>query len=276
VYVFTGGEYTSGSPHTVTSASGTFSVSVKPTATTTYTVEAVSSVPWPYSSYLSEAIVNSTKVTVLNPRQTRVESFKVPATHEIHSAFDASGTAQQLNGKKWQAAPSASVALYDRLLPNGKWSYVATVKAGSKGTFTWKSQLHKFGKYAWQARVKQTTVGSTEYKASTSATADTHFVDRTYVTRFVALHSNGATALGAIMQDYPASGGVSYANVSGTAKFYYEPTGSKTWRYLGAGHTADGFGSVALEPGGTLDGQFKIVFAAQGNFLGSSATGTLK
>ncbi|TVZ01911.1 hypothetical protein EAS64_31220 [Trebonia kvetii] len=79
------------------------------------------------------------------------------------------------------------------------------------------------------------------------------------------------------MQDWPPSGGVHYANVTGTAKFYYLPVGSKTWRYLGASKaTSANGGSVSVEPGETLTGKFKIVFAAQGNFLGSSATQTLK
>jgi hypothetical protein len=210
------------------------------------------------------------------PRQTRIEGFTVPATHEIHGTFGASGKVQELNGRTWQAAASATVALYDRALPNGKWRIAGSAKTGSTGAFSWKSAIHKLGKYAWQARVEQKTVGSTEFKASDSVAKDTSFVDRTYVTSFVALHTNGDTALGAIIQDYPQAGGVTYANVTGTAKFYYEPSGSRTWRYLGESRVDSGnFGSVAIEPVGTLDGTFRIVFPAQGNFLGSSATRSL-
>jgi hypothetical protein len=90
------------------------------------------------------------------------------------------------------------------------------------------------------------------------------------------MHLNGHTSIGALMEDYPQSGGAHYANVTGIAKFYYEPTGSKSWRYLGeSSATSANHGSVAVEPGGTLDGTFKIVFAAQGDFLGSSATHSL-
>ena len=276
VYVFTGGEPTSTSPHAATSNNGTFSISVKPTATTTYSVEVIANEPWPYCLYTSETIVGGTTITVINPRQTRIENFKVPATHEIHGNFDASGTVQALNGTKWQAAPSATVALYDRSLPRGRWTYAGSVKTRSSGAFAWKSQIHRLGKFAWQARVKQTTVGSTEYKASASAAHDSFFVDRTYVTHFVALHLNGATSLAAIIQDYPQSGGVHYADVTGIARFYYEPAGSNTWRYLGESHaTRANPGSVAIEPAGTLDGRFKIVFPAQGDFLGSSGTRSL-
>jgi hypothetical protein len=66
VYVFTGSEYTSTSPHAITNAKGKFSISVKPSATTTYTTEVVSSVPWPYSLYVSETILAQTTITV-NP-----------------------------------------------------------------------------------------------------------------------------------------------------------------------------------------------------------------
>jgi hypothetical protein len=209
-------------------------------------------------------------------RQTRIESFTVPATHEIHGTFDAAGKVPQLNGKKWQAAASATVALYDRSLPNGKWVSAGSVKAGSSGAFTWKDQLHKLGKFAWQARVEQTTVGSITYKTSESAAKDSSLVDRTYVTHFVALHLDGDTSLGAIIQDYPQSGGVTYANVTGIAKFYWQPTGSSTWRYLGESRATNANpGSVAVEPGGTLDGKFKIVFAAQGHFLGSTGLRSL-
>ncbi len=276
VYVFTGSEYTSTSPHTTTATDGKFSVSVKPTATSTYSVEVIASEPWPYCPYVYETRVDPTTVTVVNPRQTRVESFTVPATYEIHGTFGASGTVQDLNGKKWQAAASATVALYYRSLPSGNWTYAGNVKTGSSGAFAWKSQIHKLGKFGWQARVEQTAVGSTGYKPSDSTAKDSFFVDRTYVTHFVAMHLNGDTSLGAIIQDYPQSGGVHYANVTGVAKFYYEANGSKTWRYLGESRaTSANGGSVAIEPGGTINGEFKIVFAAQGDFLGSSSTRSL-
>jgi hypothetical protein len=273
VYVYTGGEYTSASPHAATGTNGTFSISVKPTATASYHVEVDANEPWPYCLYLYETIVGPTTITVINPRQTRVESFKVPAMYEIHGNFDASGTVQELNGTRWQAAASATVALYYRSLPSGNWTYAGSVKTGSGGAFAWKPQIHKLGKFAWQARVEQTTLGSTEYKASDSAAANSFFVDRTYVTHFVAMHLNGHTSLGAIIQDYPQSGGAHYANVTGIAMFYYEPTGSNTWRYLGESRaTSANRGSVGIEPVGTLNGTFKITFPAQGDFLGSSAT----
>jgi hypothetical protein len=267
VYVYAGSAYTAKSPHATTGKNGTFSVSVKPTATTAYHVEVVSNEPAQYSPYVYGTGFGATTVTVRNPRQTRIETFRVPATHEIHANFEPSGTVQELNGKKWQAAPSATVALYGRSLPKGKWVYVGSTKANSSGAFVWKYQIHKLGRFAWQARVEQTTVGSTEYKASDSAAKNSLFADKTYVTAFVVLHLYGDTAIGALMEDYPesGSGGAHYANVTGIAKFYYEPTGSKSWRYLGESRATNANpGSVSVAPVGTLDGNFKIVFPAQG------------
>jgi hypothetical protein len=180
-------------------------------------------------------------------------------------------------GRKWQAAGSATVALYARPLPRGKWIFAALVKTRSSGAFSWTARIYRLGKLAWQARVARTTVGSTEFEPSDSATRNSLFADRTYVTHFVALHLNGDTALAAIIQDYPQSGGVHFVTVTGIAKFYYEPAGSTRWTYLGqARATKASQGSVALEPGGTLHGKFKIVFPAQGDFLGSSARQSLR
>ena len=138
-------------------------------------------------------------------------------------------------------------------------------KANAKGAFSWAPELTRLGRLQWQARVLRATVGSTTFKPSVSAAKNSSFADRTYVTHFVAMHLHGATSLGAIIQDYPQSGGVHYANVSGTAKFYYLPTGTKTWRYLGASKATSGNGgSVAVEPSGTLSGKFKIVLRRPG------------
>jgi hypothetical protein len=226
--------------------------------------------------YVAATGTTTVRVTP-NYRHTRVTSFTVPATHEIHGNFKVSGTVQQMIGRKWQAAGSATVALYARPLPRGKWIFAALVKTRSSGAFSWTARIYRLGKLAWQARVARTTVGSTEFEPSDSATRNSLFADRTYVTHFVALHLNGDTALAAIIQDYPQSGGVHFVTVTGIAKFYYEPAGSTRWTYLGqARATKASQGSVALEPGGTLHGKFKIVFPAQGDFLGSSARQSLR
>jgi hypothetical protein len=164
-----------------------------------------------------------TAQAALQQDKTRVESFTVPAIHEIHGAFHAVGVVQELNGTKWQPAASATVAYYVRSLPSGKWSYAGRGKTSAKGAFSWAPELTRLGRLQWQARVEKTTVGSTTYEPSDSAAKNSSFVDRTYVTHFVAMHLNGSTSLAAIVQDYPQSGGTHYANVTGTAKFYYLP-----------------------------------------------------
>ncbi len=131
--------------------------------------------------------------------QTRVEKFTVPAAHaahEIHSAFKATGVVQALNGSKWQPAASAVVAYYVRSLPSGKWSYAGRSKANAKGAFSWAPELTRLGRLQWQARILKATVGSTTFKPSVSAAKNSSFVDRTYVTHFVAMHLNGATSPG--------------------------------------------------------------------------------
>jgi hypothetical protein len=68
VYVFDGSEYTSDSPHAVTDANGEFSITVNPSATTTYTIEVVASEPWPYCLYVYDTIFSPTTITVVNPQ----------------------------------------------------------------------------------------------------------------------------------------------------------------------------------------------------------------
>ena len=207
---------------------------------------------------------------------TRVIDVAVPATHEVHSTFKITGIVQAKTGAAWTAAPSVTVGLYYHALPKGTWVKAGSAKTTSKGALTWAvSGRVMFGHFVWQARVATQQVGSIEYKWSNSKIRPSFWADRTYVTHFVALHIDGDTSLGAIMQDYPASGGVTYKNVSGVAKFYWRPVGSKTWRYLGSSHTNSSIGGVSVEPAGTLDGTFQIVFPAQGIFLGSSAEQSL-
>ena len=110
--------------------------------------------------------------------------------------------------------------------------------------------------------------------ASNSGTHDSFISDHTCVTHVVAMHTHGYTALAALVDDYCAPGGeMSFGQVTGTARFYYEPTGTTTWRYLGADRATSGEdGSVALGPAGTLHGHFKIVFPAQGYYLASTSS----
>jgi hypothetical protein len=64
VCVFSGSEYPSASPHAVTNAKGEFSISVRPSVTTTYTTEVVASEPWPYCLYVAQTIFAPTTIVV--------------------------------------------------------------------------------------------------------------------------------------------------------------------------------------------------------------------
>ena len=68
VYVYSGSEHTSASPHAVTNAKGEFSISVKPSATTTYTTEVIANEPWPYCLYVYDTIFAQMTITVVNPK----------------------------------------------------------------------------------------------------------------------------------------------------------------------------------------------------------------
>jgi hypothetical protein len=243
-----------------TSATIVFTAATLTAAVTAATTASAASAP---------TAVGGTAVTV--KVQTRVPTFTVPASREVHSLFKVSGTAQRRAGSAWTAASSVLVDYFFRALPSGKWNYAGTGRTNSRGAFSSQLGLIKFGHMAWQARVRTQTQHGTEYLTSSSATRDSFFTDRTYVTHFVALHLEGGTALGAIVQDYPQSGGVTYATVKGVAKFYYHPKGTSTWRYLGSDRTSS-FGAVAYALAGTVDGYFRIVFPAQGYFLGSQST----
>lgn len=260
------------SAHTTLGKDGSFSLSVTPTSSADYYVEIDSAVPGPYSLYSTEDIVGNTHVTVLHVFQTRVQSFAIPAEHEVHSSFRVTGTAQVKDGSAWKALASVAVGYYDRALPNGKWVRAGTGKTNSHGAFSWQvSGLFKFGNLAWQARVNGQQIGDNVYQPSASAAKDSLFVDRTYIDNVVAMHLHGYTSLAATVQEYDRSGGATYANVTGVAKFYYRASGSKTWHYLGSDR-CDNYGNVALGVSGTVDGYFRIAFPTQGDFLGSSAT----
>ena len=207
--------------------------------------------------------------------KTRTVNTVVPARHEVHSPFKITGTVQADTAAGWTAVDGLTVAYYYRSSSTGTWKHVASSKTNTHGNFGWQATVVKFGHLQWQVRVAQQQVGSKAYQATGSEVKGSFFVDRSYVTNFVALHLSGGTSLGAIMRDFPPNvGSVTDAQVSGTAKFYYRPKGSKTWKYLGSSRT-DANGAIGLDEGSELSGTFRIVFPAQGNFLGSSANQSL-
>jgi hypothetical protein len=258
-------------------ANGSFSLSVKPTGKAQWWVEIDPVEPWPYALYLY-ATSAITTINVVHEYQTRVAGITVPVKREVHSPFKLTGKVQAKTGASWTPAAGVTVGYYYRVLPKGSWVHAANGKTNRQGAFSLTSGLVRLGHLRWQVKVAKQQTGSTIYQASSSGTKGSFFVDRTYVTLFVALHLYGGTSIAAIMEDYPQSGGVNLLNVTGASRLYYRPTGSKNWRYMGSCRVGTGVtsGDVGWSLSGTLSGTFKIVFPAQGDFLGSSAERSLR
>jgi hypothetical protein len=255
-------------------ANGTFSLSVKPTSKANWWVEIDPVMPWPYALYLYATSPIHT-INAVHVYRTRVHAISVPATQDIDN-IGISGNVQALAGSAWRPGASVNVRYYFRLLPRGHWRLAGSSKTNRLGAFRWAGQSlayllgSKFhGHLAWQARVVNGQVtGSSEYLGSVSAVRNSYAADGTFISDFHSQYSHGTTFLGAVVQDY--DDGSPFEFVQGTAKFYYLPKGSRTWRYLGSSGTDTG-GGVSLLLTGALHGHVRIVFPAQGHFLGSSA-----
>jgi hypothetical protein len=256
--------------HTTSAKDGSFSLTVKPSTSGDYEVEVIPADPWPYNLY-AESISQAAHVTVDHKYQTRVPGFAVPAKHEIHSAFRISGTVQARAGSSWTRAGSVWVGYYYRVLPSTRWIPAGGGKTNAKGVFSSAVNV-RLGHAVFQVRVKPQQHGDIIYQPSASVTHKSFIVDRTCVAMPVALHFHGETELGAVIEDWCPPQNRLIAIPSGAAKFYYHPKGSTTWRYLGSSRTtaeAGLGGAVGLSLAGTVNGYFRIVFPAQGNFLGS-------
>jgi hypothetical protein len=256
-------------------ANGTFSLSVKPTSKANWWVEVDPvSPPWPYALYL----YGTSRILTIHAVQvdrTRVSAIDVPATQDIYR-IGLSGTVQALAGTVWRPAASVSVSYYFRVLPKGSWRLAGSSKTNGKGAFRWAGQdlspllgVRFHGHLAWQARVANGQVaGNSEYLGSVSAVRDSYAADGTFIGDFHAQYSHGTTWLEAVVEDH--SDASPHVFPTGTAKFYYLPAGSKTWRYLGSASTFGG-GGVVLPVNGALHGHVRVVFPTQGHYLGSSA-----
>lgn len=209
--------------------------------------------------------------------QTRVAALDVPVKREVHSPFRLNGTVLAKTGADWTPAAGVAVGYYYRVLPKGNWVHVASGTTSSRGAFGMTSGLVKLGHLQWQARVAKQQTGGAIYQASVSGTRASFFVDKTYIENVVVEDINGPTAVGAFILDYPSSGGENLASVVGIARLYNRPRGSTTWRYMGSSRveTGSGEGVVSWGLNGSVTGTFKIVFPAQGDFLGSSAEQSL-
>ncbi len=254
-------------------ANGTFSLSVKPAAKANWWVQVDPVTPWPYALYLSgrSPIRN---INAVHLHRTRVSAINVPATEDI-DRIGLSGTAAALAGAVWRPAASVKVGYYFRVLPKGPWRLAGSSAANRLGTFRWAGQSLSYllgqrfhGHLAWQARIGGQVIGSSDYLTSVSAVRHSYVADGTFIGDFHTQNLSGTTLILAVVGDFSDAGAPEFPQ--GTANFYYLPAGKTTWRLLGSDST-DAGGGVSLPVTGPLHGHVRVVFPAQGHFLGSSA-----
>ena len=113
--------------------------------------------------------------------------------------------------------------------------------------------------------------GDEIFGTSTSSTPETWVVSHTYEEDLYTYRASTYTNVEAYIMDEPSNSSNTFDGypVPGTARLYYHPRGTTKWTYLGDKRT-DFLGFVGWSIGKSLTGYFKIVFPAQGNYLGSS------
>jgi hypothetical protein len=207
--------------------------------------------------------------------KTRIIDFNAPVKAETHSNFRVSGVVQQWDGSQWQAADYPWVSLYYQVLPSTKWiKETGELQAwqSTGGSFSFQqTQMTPLGHIRWKAVVSKQAAGNEIFDASTSVTLQTWVVDRTYEEALYTYRGSTYTNVEAYIRDQPSNvANTFFGNpIPGIARLYYHPRGTTSWTYLGSKHT-DFQGFVGWSTGKPLTGYFKIVFPAQGNYLGSS------
>jgi hypothetical protein len=207
--------------------------------------------------------------------KTRIIDFKAPAKAETHSNFRVSGVVQQWDGSQWQPADYPWVNLYYQALPSTKWirepgSIQAWQSTGGSFSFQ-QTQMTPLGHIRWKAVVPKQAQGNEIFDASTSSTPQTWVVDHTYEEALYTYRASTYTNVEGYIRDEPSSlSNTFFGNpIPGIAQLYYHPRGTTHWTYLASQHTSFQ-GSVGWSIHKSLRGYFKIVFPAQGNYLGSS------
>ena len=207
--------------------------------------------------------------------KTRIIDFKAPAKAETHSNFRVSGVVQQWDGSQWQAADYPWVSLYYQLLPSTKWIKEpgeAQAWQSTGGSFSFQqTEMTPLGHIRWKAVVPKQEAGNEIFETSTSPTLQTWVVDHTYEEDLYTYRASTYTNVEAYIRDEPSNLSNTFFGypVPGIAQLYYHPRGTTHWTYLGNKHT-DFQGFVGWSIGKSRTGYFKIVFPAQGNYLGSS------
>lgn len=207
---------------------------------------------------------NSVQVNV--QYKTRLAAVSVPAEREAHRTFTVSGHVQAWNGiHSWFGAGGVLASFYYRVLPAGRWVRAGSARTDANGAFHGSAKVVP-GHTVWQVRVAKQSLGDI-YLPSVSGTSDSFITDQTCISVSVR-RSNQRTIVSGAVADKCSAKQRSFGAVKGVVKVYYHPRGARTWRYLGEVHA--GVGGIYTDSlRRVLNGDFRVVFPAQGYFLGS-------
>lgn len=228
------------------------------------------------TSVTLNAPANTGTAQVTVEYKTRIIDLKAPVKAETHSVFRVSGVVQQWDGSQWQPADYPLVNLYYQVLPSTKWikePWATQAWQSTGGSFSFQqTQETPLGHIRWKAVVPKQVAGNAIFDASTSATPQTWVVDHTYEEDLYTFRAPAYTNVEAYVRDEPSNLSNTFFGypAPGIAQLYYHPRGTTHWTYLGSKRT-DFQGFVGWSTSKPLTGYFKIVYPAQGNYLGSSA-----
>jgi hypothetical protein len=200
--------------------------------------------------------------------RTRIAAVSLPATPEAHQSFTVTGVAQVWNGTTWTGYAGMPVQYFYQVQGTSTWVYAGAAQTDASGGFSGVASVQP-GQLGWQIRVPASGDGN-KFLPSASTTYAGLVTDQTCVTG-LAVSRGRRTEIQAQVQDSCATGQQSFGEVSGqVAEVYYSPRGSTTWSLLGQART-DANGFVDYMSDGSLRGSFKVVFPAQGYYLGSTS-----
>src|SRR5262249_51447183 len=199
--------------------------------------------------------------------RTRIATVSLPATPEAHQPFTLTGVAQVWNGATWTGYAGMPVEYYYQVQGTSTWVYAGAAQTDASGGFSGPASVQP-GQLDWQIRVPASGDGN-KFLPSASTTYAGSVSDQTCVTGLTVSRGR-RTEVQAQVQDSCATGQQSFGDVSGqVAEVYYRAKGSTTWSLLGQTRT-DANGFVDYTSDDSLRGDFKVVFPAQGYYLGST------
>jgi hypothetical protein len=200
--------------------------------------------------------------------RTRIAAVSLPAAPEAHQPFTLTGVAQVWNGAAWTGYAGMPVRYYYQVQGTTTWVYAGAAQTDASGGFSGTASVQP-GQLDWQIRVPASGDGN-KFLPSASTTYAGLVTDQTCVTGLTVSRSR-RTDVQAQVQDSCATGQQSFGEVSGqVAEVYYRSRGSTGWSLLGQART-DANGFVDYMSDGSLRGDFKVVFPAQGYYLGSTS-----